>query len=219
MLDGKQKRAFHSILSGLKFAKHGNKKVRFLTLTTSNVCFSSVDYDSSCLNSHFQVLKKRIKRYTPFRLFREGYITKNQMVSLYRGSNYFKPFNFEYFKVVTNEGNGVIHVVYRGSYLPHSFLVDNWMDIHLSWDVDIRMVDLSNPKGASCYVVSQYVGGQGCSYVRSSQSWNWVFRGFKSLWYSMKYSYPDNCIELWDLVLRRKAMELFFPQSCLSDFG
>jgi hypothetical protein len=219
IFSSKQRRAFQTILSGLKFARFGGKIVRFLTLTTSTLCCEAIGYADGSLNKDFQVLRKRILRYSPYRLYREGYLTSKQLPKLYDRNEYFKKFNFEYFKVETNELNGVLHIVYRGSYLPYNFLVDNWFDIHLSWELNIKKVDLDDVKSASCYVVSQYVGGQGSSYVRSSQSWNWVFRGFKSLWYRMKSAYPDICFGLWDKILRSKAVGYFYPQAVLSDFG
>jgi len=79
MLSIKQKRSFQTILSGLKFSKYGNKLVRFLTLTTSNVMAQSIDFIPGVLNSHFQILRKRILRYSPYRLYSEGYITKEEM--------------------------------------------------------------------------------------------------------------------------------------------
>lgn len=226
----KQKRSFHTVLSGLKLAKFGRRRVRFLTLTTSLLSLECVPKQD--LNQSFQVLRKRILRYSPARLVLEGYISRRKALSVYGHDCYMKPFSFEYFKVHTNEGNGVLHVLYRGSYLPYNFLVDNWQDIHLSWDLHIMEVDLADPRSASLYVVSQYVGGQGCSYVRSSQSHNWVFYGFKSAWSNLKHRfcynpflskyYLNHCevniFSLWDDVLRRRASNFFCYQSKL-DFG
>jgi hypothetical protein len=233
VFSAKQKRAFQTILSGLKFARYGGKIVRFLTLTTSTLQVLNIDSPKRLikdkqtgeskevvdLNYSFQILRKRILRYSPYRLYKEGYISKNKMSKLYSRDEYFKKFSFEYFKVETNELNGVMHITYRGSYLPYNFLVDNWQDIHLSWELNIKKIDLNDSKNAACYVVSQYVGGQGSSYVRSSQSWNWVFRGFKSLWYRLSAAYPDVCFKLWDRILRTNAIGYFYPQTFLSDFG
>jgi hypothetical protein len=215
----KQKRSFQTILSGLKFAKFSNKPIRFLTLTTSELCSNSLDYDNRSLNNDFQKLRKRILRYSPYRLYKDGYISKSNMTSKYGRNHLLKKFFFEYFKVITNEGNGVIHILYRGSYLPHSFIVDNWTDIHNSWSCNIKHIDLKNLKSASSYVVSQYVSGQGSSYVRSSMSHNWVFYGFKSKWYKLKRDYRSKCFELWDKILYRKSYEYFLKQWSIDDFG
>ena len=219
MFNSKQKRAFHSICSGLKFSSYGKKIIRFLTLTTSVLSASAFDHDDRSINQDFQILKKRICRYSPYRLYKEGYISHKNMILKYGRNDLTKKFNFEYFKVQTNEGNGVLHILYRGSYLPQSFLVDNWTDIHNSWDLNIKKINLSDCRSASCYIVSQYVGYQNSSYVRSSQSWNWVFRGFKSLWYRISSAYRDNCLVLWDNILRKRSSSYFFPQVSLCGFG
>jgi hypothetical protein len=215
----KQKRSFQSILSGLKFSRYGNRPVRFLTLTTSSVMVQSVDFAPGVLNSHFQVLRKRILRYSPYRMYKEGYITKGEMNRFYSHSDLTKRFHFEYFKVETNEGNGVLHIVYRGSYLPHSWISSVWSEIHNSPIVNIRLLDFNDMKKTSCYIVSQYMSSQGSSYVRSSQSWNWVFRGFKSMWYLLKRGYRYECFSLWDNILKRHAENYFYKQFSLVDYG
>jgi hypothetical protein len=236
----KQKRSFHTVLSGLKFARYGKKDVRFLTLTTAVICKDQQGYEDGSLNKDFRILQKRISRYSPFKLWRDGYISKSQMTRKYGHSDLGKRFNFEYFKVETNEGNGVLHILYRGLYLPYNFLVDNWQDIHLSWDLNIKLVDTKDPVGSSLYIVSQYVGGQGSAYVRSSQSWKWLFRGFKSAWYDLKFQVFNSCfhnkvhnkyyrnreevspmgiaIDKWDKLLFYRARSFFMPQLTLLDY-
>ena len=213
----KQKRSFQTIISGLKFSKYGKQPVRFLTLTTSDIMSQSVDYFYGVLNEHFQILRKRILRYSPYRLFQEGYITKEEMTHYYGHNNLTKKFTFEYFKVETSEGNGVLHIVYRGSYLPHSWVSSSWSEIHNSPIVNIKLLDFDDMKRTACYIVSQYISSQGSSYIRSSQSWNWVFRGFKQKWYHFKRSYPKKCIELWDDYL--KGLAIYHFRVTLDDFG
>jgi len=217
--NNKQKRAFQTVLSGLQLSKYGLKAVRFLTLTTSPLCVQTSTFENGSINGHFQILRKRICRYSPYRLVKEGYISRNKARSLYPSDQYFKKFNFEYFKVETNEGNGVLHILYRGSYLPYNFLVDNWQDIHLSWDLNIKKIDIKNPSSSALYVVGQYVSNQNSSYVRSSQSWNWVFRGFKKIWYQFSRFYPDKKIMLWNNYLKKYSMKYFYPQKNLLDFS
>lgn len=220
VLNRKQKRAFQTVLSGLKFSKYGNKPVRFLTLTTSDLQYNKEDYDPKVdLEKDMKIFIKRIKRYSPIRLYKEGYISENKMRSKYRSDGIYKKFIFEYFRVETSEGNGVMHITYRGSYLPYNFLVDNWQEIHNSWDLNIKMIDLSDPKDASGYIVSQYMSSQRSSYIRSSQSWNWVFRGFKDLWYRMVHWYKDDLFDIWDRILAARAAAYFYSQKQLADFG
>lgn len=121
---------------------------------------------------------------TPAKLILMGYITTAQARIFYAGQNWLLPLKFEYFKVETSEGGGVLHVLYKGDYLPYNFVSDNWMDIHNSWDVNIKAINKTKKDltKTAMYVISQYVSNQGSSYVRSSQSWKWVFRGFKKTW-------------------------------------
>lgn len=61
------------------------------------------------INDDFQILKKRIGR---------------------------KFGHLEYFKVKSSEGNGVLHVIYRGPYIPQKWLSRHWNDIRGSPIVD-----------------------------------------------------------------------------------
>ena len=65
------------------------------------------------INPHFQVLRKRIER------------------------NYGK---IEYIKFRTNEGYGVLHVLYTCPFIPQRWLSRNWDEIHGAKIVDIRKV-------------------------------------------------------------------------------
>jgi hypothetical protein len=192
----KRRRAFRNILFGLqKSAVLRNSAIRFLTLTTSGLMYDSEGYTCYDLSEHWRVLKARIQRLRPIDFERLGYLSHSEVVFYYGRDNLFKRFPFEYFKVITNEGNGVIHVLYRGWFLPYNWLVDNWFDIHLSWEVNIQLV--SDLKGSlrevASYVVGQYVCSQDATYVRFSQSVNWVFRGFVTSWNDLKRSVFGEC--------------------------
>jgi hypothetical protein len=184
----KQKSAYNTILTGLKIANRLNKRVRFLTLTTSDLQHESEGYHDKKLNESFRKLKQRVRRVTPLILIRMGYIKVSELRRLYPNKPLNEAIDFEYFKVITNEGNGVIHCLYKGEYLPYNYLVDNWMDIHNSWDLNIKLIrnKKTNFKGSACYVVSQYLGSQESSFQRSSQSWEWLFRGYRKAWLEFK---------------------------------
>jgi hypothetical protein len=181
VFDKKQRRAYNTIITGLKLAQRENKTVRFLTLNTSDVQKNSMCYDEFKLNDDFRKLKQRVKRMTPLKMIKEGYIKSSELRKYYNGIKIGAALDFEYFKVQTNEGNGVLHIVYKGQYLPYNYLVDNWQDIHNSWNVNIKRIgNNKNDTGrASSYIVSQYVSSQNSTYVRSSQSWRWLFRGYR----------------------------------------
>lgn len=188
LFDSKQKRAYGKILTGLKLANREGVKIRFLTLTTSDVQYLNSDYDVKGINDSFRRLKQRFTRQSPYRLMKAGYITRSEMTYFYGHGNVFKCFDFDYFKVATNEGNGVLHIVYKGSYLPYNYLVDNWQDIHNSWDVNIKLIKNSKRDvgRAAAYVVSQYVANQDSSYQRSSMSWHWTVRAHSREWATFK---------------------------------
>jgi len=93
-----------------------------------------------------------------------------------------------YFMVRTNEGNGVLHVLYRTKqYLPQRWLSYHWNDIHLSSYVYVK----EPPKDVARYVVTQYVADQGTSYQRCSWSQSWVCKGFVKQWKAIIRSTSD----------------------------
>ena len=130
------------------------------------------------LNLHFQTLRYRINR---------------------------KFGRMEYFKIKTNEGNGVLHILFVGNYVPQSWLSQNWSKIHNgSVIVDIRALKGSDKKLAR-YLVSQYVSGQ--SFIRLSWSWKWVYKGFVQDWEKIKWRYEnygrEKILKEWDKFLYR----------------
>lgn len=93
-----------------------------------------------------------------------------------------------YFKVRTNEGYGVLHVLYRSEkYLPQQWLSKEWSRIHLSSYVYVKEA----PDDAARYIVAQYVSSQDSSYQRCSWSHNWVCKGFVKAWHDIVRSCRD----------------------------
>ena len=191
----KQKRTFRKLLTGVKVTKLLGFELKFLTLTTSDVCKNQIGYNENSLSRDWIRLKQRIERVTPYKLYKWGYLTKRQIGQYYGRENYNKPIvgKIEYCKVVTNEGNGVIHLLMRCGYLPYNYLASEWNDIHLSWNVNITNIDIT--KNESCdvasYIVSQYVANQKTSYVRGSQSKRWIFPGSSKIWKACLRSTAD----------------------------
>lgn len=104
---------------------------------------------------------------------------------------------FSYLKVNTNEGNGVIHILYKGTYIPQRWLSENWNDIHHSPVVDIRRMR-GGINGLGGYVVSQYLSDQRTSYIRYSWSWGWVYCGFVKYWKKIAKEYVfKDVIGIW----------------------
>ena len=114
---------------------------------------------------------------------------------------------FEYIRIRTNEGRGVLHILYVGTYIPQIFLSRVWNDIHKSPVVDIRAVNRIRNLGA--YVVSQYLSTQRTSFVRYSWSWGWVYKGFVGYWHKIRREYFfKNPIEMWNKHLSGKIIKL-----------
>ena len=139
-------------------------------------------------------MKTAIKRYTPYRLMKEGYITKNKIHRYYPNKNPFDQLKFDYIKIKTTEGNGVLHIPFYGDFLPYNFLCDLFSYYSgFAWDLDIRKIGKSprsneDRKKISYYVMNQYVTNQTDEYGNSSYngystSWNWIFHGFTT-WYN-----------------------------------
>ena len=136
------------------------------------------------LNEHFQVLRKRIKRKFGVRI--------------------------DYIKFKTNEGYGVLHIIFVGAFIPQQWLSRNWEEIHGAKIVDVR--EVRGEKRLARYLISNYLVTQ--TFVRMSWSWGCVFRGFVNMWkwFIRKYGYPL-CIKRWTSFLSSKV--LFWRQKGL----
>ena len=91
-----KRRIFHRAKTGIELALSLGLRLRFLTLTTYK------GYDVSRLSKDLQVLRKRLE-HANFK--RDG----------------FEGFHMEYCGVYTDEGNGVLHLLYVASELKHRF--------------------------------------------------------------------------------------------------
>lgn len=90
-------------------------------------------------------------------------------------------FLLAYFMVHTNEGNGVLHVIFRAKqYIPQRWLSQRWEKYHQSSYVYIKEVPDDD---IARYIVTQYVADQGTTYQRCSWSHSWVARGFVKQWH------------------------------------
>jgi hypothetical protein len=178
----KQRRTFQRILSGLKRASNERKRIRIITLTSPPGHPRTVA-GGKLLAIRFQILRKRIIR-------KWGC-------------------SFEYLRVRTSEGFGVLHIIYKGAYIPHSWLKNQWSDIHGAEIVFIQA--LYGQKRLARYLVSQYVAGHH-TFMRTSWSWNWVFRGFVGLWYRVRRNSVDmlSAIREWDIILRSRHPRAYY---------
>jgi len=115
--------------------------------------------DDRHLSEHFEALVKRIRR-------RYG--------------------RFEYCKVRTDEGYGVLHLLYRGGYIPQKWVSDAWREIHGAGVVDVRAVGKGVRKAA------RYLAGHlALQGGHLSWSWGWVWHGFVRDWERLKKAWHN----------------------------
>jgi hypothetical protein len=114
--DRKRRKLFQRIKSGLE--RHKGQTLRFLTTTTCPE--PKKDHREG-----WKCLKGRIRRLTPARLLKEGYMTQKEIEHYYRGLPMNAPLPFEYIKIETSEGqNGVFHVPFSGPlYLKNGYQI------------------------------------------------------------------------------------------------
>lgn len=129
-------------------------------------------------------------------------------------------FKMKYWKIRTNEGNGVLHIIFRGKYTPQKGLSEQWADIHRSLVVDIRSLYETRKglTGIVFYLVGNYLAKQ--SFERMSWGYSWVFPAFVSYWKRIveKYGFKRG-LELWNkllcspfVVTRQVRLTRFLPQ-------
>jgi hypothetical protein len=157
-------------MSGLTVGKSRNQRLRFMTLTTSDQA-KDLGFHKK-LNDQFRALKMRIYRKYMFKM--------------------------KYWKIRTNEGNGVLHIVFRGKFIPQKWLSSKWTDLHKSPIVDIRSL-YETPrglKGICFYLIGNYLTKQ--SFERMSWGYSWVFPAFVGCWKCLleKYRFKRD-LQLW----------------------
>jgi hypothetical protein len=155
---------------------------------------SSIESKGRNLNADFRALKMRILRKFHFKM--------------------------KYWKIRTNEGNGVLHIVFRGKYIPQKWLSEQWADIHKSRIVDIRSLRETRKglTGIVFYLVGNYLAKQ--SFERMSWGYSWVFPAFVRSWKRLieRYGFKQ-ALFLWNRLLcssfvmtRQVRLTRFLPE-------
>jgi hypothetical protein len=178
-LTRQEARLYRKLRSGFTF--HNTKwDIRFITVTSSEVSLNgNLSYD-------WKRLVQRIRRLTPLRLYKSGYLTMDQIKRFYRSRSLTEPISFEYCAIETDEGNGVIHAPCITQYIPQKWLSDTWQKIHSASVVDIRWckdkpdeVREGGMRGLANYCLQKYLVGQ--SIIRSYTSRGWLKRGYSRM--------------------------------------
>ena len=174
-----RKRIFQRLSSGFYF--HKSRTIRFLTLTSSP--------RSGPIRDDWKEFVKRVRRSCPI-----DFIEHLSGAPLMSFKSMLEPVRFEYLAVFTDEGEGVVHCVYVGDYLPVEWIRDLWSDIHQAYGVNIRFVrSCYNPGGLAGYLITQYVGKQNA--IRHYQmSKGWLPSGYADAWTKIKRDYKKDDI-------------------------
>jgi len=122
------------------------------------------------IHSSFEMLKKRIRRQ-------------------------FGRFEYVAVKEHTKEGLIHLHLVYRGQFIPQTWLSQNWYDVYRARVVWIaKLYSWKFAKHLARYFIKEGFG-------RYWMSWGWVYRGFVKDWQIIVSRYRDNAVKVWKELL------------------
>ena len=179
----KARRWYQRVLSGITHHQANRRPLRVITLTSGPRAPPQEE-----LNASWQVLRKRILRKWPLS-------------------------RFEYWKLRTSEGHGVLHVIYSGPWIPQSWLSKSWREIHNSPIVYIQKMRFKRKRLVN-YLMKHYLPAHdhGGLYTRMSWSWGWVFRGFAGAWRWFWKKGPTmyDAIFEWNKLMRRREPLLYY---------
>jgi hypothetical protein len=148
---------------------------------------------------------------TVFQVYNCGNIT---VVICGEGGREYK--KFEYFSIRELTTSELIHshVLFRGYFIPHEWIVDTWVDLTGFKIVNIRLLQ-GDPKRMAGYV-SKYVTK---SHLRYGWSKYWVFPRFALVWQAVKrytdYNMPL-AIQIFDKIL--ESGWLYWDRKLLREF-
>jgi len=109
-------------------------------------------------------------------------------LSCYQGKNLTDPITFAYFKIKTSEGNGVLHMIAYGDFLPASLLRRHWKRIHGdSRQLKIKAMkrDAASMGKLNNYALGQYAYGQD-QFIRGSHSYDYIFPRARAVYTALK---------------------------------
>jgi len=88
---------------------------------------------------------------------------------------------FEFCKLETTEGNGVLHVVFCGSRLDVKPLRQYWKNLRDSPQLRIEKISKKHSSKLKIYLLNQYLKNQN-GFQRFSYSKGWLFPRYRSTW-------------------------------------
>ena len=182
----------NKVLCGMEKARCQDKEVWFLTLTTSPVTVEGLD-DKQKLELIQKNFRSLLDRYRyEFGEYQDGRCIEKADFG-------------NYFSVRTNEGYGVIHLLYEENNLNEftklnneNWIVNNWNELHGSHIVFNKKCGDDKFK-ASHYVISHYVAGQK-GLLQFGYTRNWIYGGFSKDYLEIRKESRDyNTVEKYKL--------------------
>lgn len=173
----KKGRYYHCLVSGMKW--HKKDQQYFLTLTSAP--------GSPGLYKSFNHLVTLVRMATPNTLVKGDYMSRKEALKWFQKDDLDKCLTFEYCKLQTSEGCGVLHIVFAGSRLPIKFIRAVWSKIHDARQIVIKHVekdDEDDNKRLKNYLMKQYLYGQD-GFIRYSCSGGWIYPGYRDDWVKM----------------------------------
>lgn len=186
----KFERMYHRMKTGLQIAVNEGEEMRFVTFTTSPKRVANKKGKIRSIKDSFDVLRLRIERAT---VAKDGFMGFKLT---------------DYYSLKTDEGLGVLHVLFCGRYIPWEWLRKQWKEIHGAWNVNIQQCysDGKSADGLVGYLLRNYLKDQ--PIKRMSYGWGWAWRGFCRSWENVKRVYGAmrrGQGELTSRVVHRKA--------------
>lgn len=191
-------RRYQVLISGLTTGTYAGERFTLMTLT-------SPPDPKRPLNDDFRVLKNRIERAKFHKIYKNG---RKKIKDAFHGFRFNR-----YFKLHTIEGNGVLHILFRGRYIPKFWLIRNWAQIRGAPVVNIKEYKATRKgiKDLSHYLITQYFSDQ--PVIRMSYGWKWVFHGFRKAWknitmiFCLDYNRHakgqfSNVLKVWDDLMK-----------------
>jgi hypothetical protein len=225
----KQKRAFMRLKSGFEIAVAKNERIGFLTLSTKydivkrNGVIVKDAHGKSIpanpekrtkrlkeLNHAYQKLKDNMEYCLTSKIYERTCRKQHKIPyihSVKRKKKITYPqlweqskFKFKYFKAKTDEGGGVLHIVFRKHrdvpMIPYKWLVAQWGRIWGSTNVSISEIAVTDCERLGLYMVGQYFARQ--PVLRISYSRQWIGQSVKQRFIHLCEVYGfKRAIEVW----------------------
>lgn len=203
MTERKLARIFHRMATGLQIAQNEGEQMRFMTLTTAPNRVKKRNGEIRTITESFELLRSKIKWST---IKKAG----------------FKGFKFNrYYCLRTEEGNGVLHIIFWGRYIPIDWLRRTWYEIHGAIQADVRMVSTKRKRvnGLVGYLLDRYLLNQ--KIKRMSYGWRWAWLGFCKSWKNVKQTYGMMHVGRGELgrVIHRRAQDALYTVNHSIPFG